>query len=57
LCQMLSVSKRTTATWRASGVLAHHKVGGIVFYLLSDVLEMIKKNRIEPISSGLNIRI
>jgi hypothetical protein len=57
LCQMLSVSKRTTATWRATGVLAHHKVGGIVFYLHSDVLEMLQKNRIEPLSSKLNIRL
>jgi hypothetical protein len=57
LCQMLDVSKRTTATWRATDMLAHHKVGGIIFYLYADVLAMIERYRIEPASSNLKIKL
>lgn len=57
LCKMLKISKRTSATWRANGIIAYHKVGGIVFYVYADVLEMIKSNRIESIQDNLNIKI
>jgi hypothetical protein len=57
LCKMLKISKRTLATWRSSGVIAFHKVGGIVFYLFSDVLETIKSNRIESFQNNLNIKL
>ena len=57
LCRMLKVSKRTTASWRAEGVLAYHKVGGIVFYLYADVLKMIKANRVEPVQEILKVRL
>jgi hypothetical protein len=56
LCKILKVSKRTTASWRATGVLAYHKVGGIVFYLYADVLEMIKSNRVEALENSLRIK-
>jgi hypothetical protein len=57
LCRMLKISKRTSATWRANGVIAFHKIGGIVFYLYSDILETIKSNRIESFQNDLNIRL
>lgn len=57
LCKMLKISKRTSASWRASGVLPYHKVGGIVFYLYSDVLEMLRSNRIESFQNNLNIKL
>ena len=47
LCKILHISKRTSATWRASPMLAYHKVGGIIFYLYSDVLHLMNTNRIE----------
>lgn len=56
LCKYLEVSKRTTATWRASGILAYHKVGGIIFYLLADVLAMLERNRIADIRSKVAIK-
>lgn len=57
LCKMLKVSKRTAATWRSTGTIAFHKVGGIVFYLYSDVLKMIKSNRIDSVLDNLNIKV
>jgi hypothetical protein len=53
LCQKLNVSKRTTASWRATGIIAYHKVGGIVLYLYSDVLKMLRENRKESIQAKL----
>jgi hypothetical protein len=57
LCKMLKISKRTLSTWRSNGMIAFHKVGGIVFYLYSDVLETIKSNRIELFQKNLNIKL
>jgi hypothetical protein len=57
LCQLASVSKRTTADWRSKREIAYHKVNGTIFYLLSDVLDMLRKHRIEPHYSKLNIKL
>src|SRR5947207_11122779 len=46
LCAILKVSKRTTAKLRATNQIAYSNCGKIQ-YLLSDVLEYIKRNRIE----------
>ena len=47
LCELLHISKRHAADLRKEGILKYSKVGGKIYYLLSDVLEMIKKHRIE----------
>jgi hypothetical protein len=44
--KMLQISKRTLATLRAEGILSYSKVRGILFYRLSDILEMIEKNEV-----------
>jgi hypothetical protein len=53
LCRRLNVSRRTTASWRATGTIAYHKIGGIILYLYSDVLKMLSVNRKESIQSKL----
>ena len=57
LCKYLEVSKRTTAMWRASGMLIYRKVGGIIFYVWSDVLAMLERHKVDDISSKLRIRL
>jgi hypothetical protein len=57
LCKMLHVSKRTTATWRGIGAINYHKVGGVIFYVYSDILNMMKANRIESTSEHMKIRL
>ena len=57
LCKYLGVSKRTTATWRASGMLIYRKVGGIIFYVWSDVLAMLESHKVNDIPSKLRIRL
>jgi hypothetical protein len=44
----LKVSKRCLAKWRAEGILPHSKLGGKIYYILSDVLDAIKSKRIDP---------
>ncbi len=58
LREKLKVSKRTTATYRQQGLIAYSQYGnGKVFYFLSDVLEFIKKYRVDSFDSNLNIKL
>jgi hypothetical protein len=57
LRENLKVSQRTTATWRQDNIIAYSKVQGKIFYKLSDVLEMIEKNKIPAISDTLKIKL
>jgi len=56
LQQLLKVSRRTTANYRAQGLITYHHLGGKVFYLLSDVLDAIKRNRIPAIQEQLKFK-
>ena len=47
LCSLLHMSKRTSASIRHQKLLPYHKVGGKIYYLYSDVLIFLKKNRVE----------
>lgn len=57
LRSLLKVSKRTTSTYRSSGLIAYSFLGGKVFYLLEDVLKAIKKNRIPADWETLRIKL
>ena len=56
LCEELSISTRTAAYWRSKKLIPYHKVEGIIFYLKSDVLALLKRNRVESISNKLKIK-
>jgi hypothetical protein len=55
LREMLKVSKRTTANWRERGFITFSKLGGKIFYRLSDVLMLIKQNEIPAVRTTLKI--
>lgn len=57
LCELLHISKRHAADLRKEGVLKYSKVGGKLFYLLSDVLDMIKNYRIDIPTNNLKLKI
>lgn len=57
LCKDLEVSKRTTAMWRSSGMLAYRKVGGIIFYIWSDVLAMLERYKVDDIPSRIRTKL
>lgn len=57
LCALLNISKRTSATWRATGILDYHKVKGVIFYLYSDVLKMLERYRVEHPDSKIRIAL
>ena len=58
LCELLKVSKRTTASLRAEKLIAFSKCGGKILYKLSDVLEYINRNRVDadPINAKSRIK-
>lgn len=47
ILQMFHISPRTLDSWRAKGILPYSKIGGKIFYRLSDVWEMVTKHRVE----------
>ncbi|MFM7681716.1 MAG: helix-turn-helix domain-containing protein [Bacteroidota bacterium] len=57
LCDLLNISKRHAADLRKEGVLKYSKIGGKLFYLLSDVLDMIKNYRIDIPTNNLKLKI
>lgn len=57
LREMLKVSKRTTANWRERGIITFSKLGGKIFYRLSDILELIKQNEIPAVRTNLKISL
>jgi hypothetical protein len=56
LCEELSISVRTASSLRSKKILPYHKVEGLIFYLKSDVLNMLKKSRVESISNQVRIK-
>jgi hypothetical protein len=56
LLKELNISTRTAAYLRSKKLLPYHKVEGLVFYLKSDVLAMLKKHRIESIGNKTRIK-
>lgn len=43
----LKVSKRCLSNWREQGVLPYHKLGGKIYYILSEILDAIKSEKIK----------
>lgn len=54
---MLKVSKRTLAYWRERGMITFSKLGGKIYYRLSDILALIKQNEIPAVTSNLKIAL
>ncbi len=57
LQKLLKVSKRTTANYRAQGLITYSHLGSKVIYLYSDVLDAINRNKIPAIQEQLRIRL
>lgn len=57
LCKELNISIRTAAYLRSKKILPYHKVEGLIYYLKSDVLNMLKRNRVGSIENKLKIKI
>lgn len=57
LRNFLKVSKRTTAYWREKGMITFAKLGGKIYYKLSDVLSFIKQHETPAINTNLKIAL
>ena len=55
LQEMLKVSKRTTAYWREKGLITFSKLGGKIYYRLSDILALISQHEIAAVNKTLKI--
>ena len=55
LRNILKISKRKAAYMRSQGKIAYSKDQGKIFYTMADVLDYLKRNRREAISSKLSI--
>jgi hypothetical protein len=53
LQKMLKVSRRTTANYRAQGLLTYYTIGGKIFYKWGEVLRDLEKNKVPSVSSKL----
>lgn len=53
----MKVSKRTTAQWREDGKIVFSKIGGKIYYKLSNILAMVDEHETQPITKTLRIRI
>jgi len=56
LIKELNISVRTASSLRSKKILPYHKVEGLIFYLKSDVLNMLKKSRVESINGKVRIK-
>jgi uncharacterized protein (DUF885 family) len=43
--QTMKISKRTAQTWRDEGVISFSQVGNKIYYRVSDINELLNKNR------------
>src|SRR5687767_14318904 len=57
LQEMPKVSKRTTAYWRERGVITFSKLGGKIYYRLSDILALISQYEVTAANSKLKIAL
>ncbi|WP_372772356.1 helix-turn-helix domain-containing protein [Mangrovibacterium sp.] len=49
--QIMNISKRTAAYWRAVNMVGYSQVGNKIYYRLSDILQLLAKNAIPPVES------
>lgn len=57
LRELLKVSKRTTAYWREKSMITFSKLGGKIYYRLSDILALLKKYEIPAADAALKIQL
>lgn len=57
LREFLKVSKRTTAYWREKSMITFSKLGGKIYYRLSDILSLLKKHEVPAVDGGLKIQL
>ena len=49
-CKVLNICKKTAQRIRNQGMVKYSKVGSSIFYIFSDVLEMLDKNSYESLN-------
>lgn len=52
----MKISKRTAQTWRDQGKISFSQIGHKIYYLLSDVEELLQHHRIKAFNPGFRTR-
>ena len=47
--ELLCISSKTAQKWRDDGKIKYYQIGKIIFYKLSDILELLEKHKIEAL--------
>lgn len=47
LRKMLKISPGTLQNLRVNGILPYTKIGGVIYYALSDVMQMLEDNKVD----------
>lgn len=45
--QLLKISQRTLAGWRAKGIITYSKIEGKLYYTQADIMECLNRNKYE----------
>lgn len=54
-CQFLRISKRQAAYLRSEGQVTYSKIGGKLYYRLSDILSFIERHQIKSVSDNIRL--
>lgn len=57
LIKLLSVSRRTIASWRAQRLINYSQIGAKFYYTLADVLEFLDHHKTHAIFKTLRIKL
>lgn len=49
--QLLKISQRTLAGWRAKGIITYSKIEGKLYYTQADIMECLNRNKYEKIKN------
>lgn len=54
--KLMSISKRTAQTWRDEGKISFSQIGHKIYYLLSDIEDLLKHHHVKAFNSSFRTR-
>ena len=57
MMDILNISKRTAASMRQKRMITYSRIGGLIYYKLSDILEFINNNEVTSVSKSRRILV
>jgi len=54
-CQFLRISKRHASDLRSEGQITYSKIGGKIYYKLSDILNFVERHQVKSVSDTVRL--